>query len=173
MNWTEMLTQEVGETYHAAKGLIRLVDDAALGWKPASGENWMTTGQLIEHMTEACGACCRGFLTGDWSFSGGPAGDPPPVDALAPATGMRTATSVRETLEKLAADERVALDSIRAAGERDLATKELPAPWDPTPSALGVHFLHMVGHLGTHKAQLFYYLKLQGKPVHTGHLYGM
>jgi hypothetical protein len=31
----------------------------------------------------------------------------------------------------------------------------------------------MIGHLAQHKAQLFYYLKLQGKPVHTGHLYGM
>ena len=31
----------------------------------------------------------------------------------------------------------------------------------------------MIGHLSTHKNQLFYYLKLQGLPVHTGHLYGM
>jgi len=31
----------------------------------------------------------------------------------------------------------------------------------------------MIGHLATHKAQLFYYLKLQGKPVNTGHLWGV
>ena len=30
-----------------------------------------------------------------------------------------------------------------------------------------------VDHLKEHKAQLFYYLKLQGKPVHTGNLWGM
>jgi hypothetical protein len=31
----------------------------------------------------------------------------------------------------------------------------------------------MLGHLTQHKGQLFYYLKLQGKPVNTGDLWGM
>jgi hypothetical protein len=31
----------------------------------------------------------------------------------------------------------------------------------------------MVEHLAQHKGQLFYYFKLQGKPVNTGHLWGM
>jgi hypothetical protein len=30
-----------------------------------------------------------------------------------------------------------------------------------------------VEHLGNHQSQLFYYLKLMGKPVNTMHLYGM
>jgi hypothetical protein len=30
-----------------------------------------------------------------------------------------------------------------------------------------------VQHLAQHKGHLFYYLKLQGKPVHTGDLWGM
>jgi hypothetical protein len=38
---------------------------------------------------------------------------------------------------------------------------------------LGPRLAQMVDHLVLHKAQLFYYLKLQGKPVHTGHLWGM
>jgi len=38
---------------------------------------------------------------------------------------------------------------------------------------LGQRLLQMAYHLGSHKAQLFYYLKLQGVPVHTGHLWGM
>jgi hypothetical protein len=38
---------------------------------------------------------------------------------------------------------------------------------------LGHRLLQMVDHLKSHKAQLFYYFKLQGKPVHTGHLWGM
>jgi len=38
---------------------------------------------------------------------------------------------------------------------------------------LGHRLLGMVGHLELHKAQLFYYLKLQGKPVNTMHMYGM
>jgi hypothetical protein len=31
----------------------------------------------------------------------------------------------------------------------------------------------MIQHLAQHKGQLFYYLKLQGKPVNTAHLWGM
>jgi hypothetical protein len=31
----------------------------------------------------------------------------------------------------------------------------------------------MIDHLKAHKSQLFYDLKLQGKPVNTGHLWGM
>ena len=73
----------------------------------------------------------------------------------------------------LAADKALALSCIQKAGEKALASKKVAAPWDPTPQPLGVQFLHMVGHLSTHKAQLFYYLKLQGLPVHTGHLWGM
>jgi hypothetical protein len=30
----------------------------------------------------------------------------------------------------------------------------------------------MVDHLASHKSQLFYYLKLMGRPVHTGSLWG-
>jgi hypothetical protein len=33
--------------------------------------------------------------------------------------------------------------------------------------------LHGIHHLQQHKGQLFYYLKLQGKPVNTEHLWGM
>ena len=38
---------------------------------------------------------------------------------------------------------------------------------------LGRRLLQMVEHLNQHKGQLFYYLKLQGVPVHTGNLWGM
>ncbi len=38
---------------------------------------------------------------------------------------------------------------------------------------LGFQLHQMVRHLDEHKAQLFYYLKLQGKPVNTGDLWGM
>lgn len=167
MNWTELLKGEVEAVYGATEGLVNLVDADKLSWKPATGSNWMTTGQLLEHITEACGACCRGFLTGDWGL-------PPGVEMELPtAAKMPSAKDVPSTLSKLAADKQVALDSIAKAGEKDLASKLVSAPWDPTPSLLGCQFLHMVGHLGTHRTQLFYYLKLQGKPVHTGNLYGM
>ena len=48
-----------------------------------------------------------------------------------------------------------------------------PAPWNPQPVQLGQQLLGMVNHLNQHKGQLFYYLKLQGKPVNTMHYYGM
>ena len=47
------------------------------------------------------------------------------------------------------------------------------APWNPMPSPLGSMLLMGITHLNQHKGQLFYYLKLQGKPVHTGTLWGM
>jgi hypothetical protein len=73
----------------------------------------------------------------------------------------------------LAADKQIALEMIAKAGEKNLASQMVAAPWNPLPRALGPQLLEMVGHLNNHKGQLYYYLKLQGKQVHTGHLYGM
>jgi hypothetical protein len=166
MKWTELLNKEIAQTYGAADGLMAMVDDAKLSWKPASGSNWMTTGQLLQHMTDACGACCRGFVTGDWGLPEG-------VEMKMPsAAEMPSAKSVAAAREALAADKKVALAMVKKVGDRALGTKKVDAPWDPAKEPIGRQFLHMVGHLGTHKAQLFYYLKLQGKSVHTGNLYG-
>ena len=70
MNISELLQQSVNETYHATAGLVGLVDDDRLGWKPESGDNWMTTGQLLAHIQTACGLIARCFVTGDWSVIG-------------------------------------------------------------------------------------------------------
>ena len=51
--------------------------------------------------------------------------------------------------------------------------RKVAAPWNPEERPIGHQFLQMAGHLANHKAQLFYYLKLLGKPVHTGHMYGV
>jgi len=169
MNWTELLTKEIEDTYRATDGLLALVDDKDLGWKPPAGANWMTMGQLLEHLPIACGFCCRAFLTGDWGMPAGASSD----DMFPPAEKMPAAKSVADVRKGLAADKKVALGVVAEAGEDTLATKKLTAPWDPSEEILGRRLLHMVGHLGTHKAQLFYYLKLLGKPVHTGHMYGM
>ena len=86
---------------------------------------------------------------------------------------MPAISSVAEAKKLLQADKRLALEMLSKAGEDTLATKVAPAPWDPRPMILGHRLLEMVGHLKQHKGQLYYYLKLQGKPVHTGHLWGM
>ena len=55
MNWSELLRAEVEDAYRAAEGLLNHVDDENLDWKPATGDNWMTTGQLVRHIASACG----------------------------------------------------------------------------------------------------------------------
>ena len=64
-------------------------------------------------------------------------------------------------------------DKLEKVSEADLSGKITVAPWSPVEMILGQHLLHMVDHLKSHKSQLYYYLKLQGKPVNTGNLWGM
>ena len=163
MNWTELLKSEIEDAYKVTNGLLDLVDDDQLDWKPATGQNWMTMGQLLRHIGSACGAPIRGFCTGDW---GSPEGD-------MSAEGLPTVSSVAEARQLMAEDKKLALETLARVGEERLAEEASTAPWDPTEMQLGHRVLHMAYHLGSHKAQLFYYLKLQGKPVHTGHLWGM
>jgi uncharacterized damage-inducible protein DinB len=169
MNWTKLLEGEIEAAYRATDGLMQLCDGLPLNWKPSSGSNWMTTGQLLHHLTNACGHCCRGFVTGDWGMPK----DAKPEDMTPPAEKMPSVASVAEARRLLAEDKAVALRMVKEAGEKDLDAKLVAAPWDPTQKPLGLQFAHMVQHLASHKSQLFYYLKLQGKPVHTGNLWGM
>ncbi len=170
MNWTEMLTKRVGYAYHAAEGLLELIDRDKLDWKPATGSNWMTTGQLLKHLSNACGDSLKGFVTGDWGM---PEQEMSEGEMLPSAENLPSVASLNEAQSALAADKRLALEMIAQAGEADLASKIVTAPWDPTPLPLGYQLNEMIEHLVLHKSQLFYYLKLQGKPVHTGHLWGM
>jgi uncharacterized damage-inducible protein DinB len=174
MNWTELLKAEIEFTYAGTEKLMDLVDEDTLGWKPASGENWMTTGQVLRHMTDACGMAAKGFVTGDWGMPEG--FDPsqlPPEDMLPPAEKLLTVESVTEAKELIAKDKAVALEMVAQSSEDDLANKIATAPWDPAELVLGHRILQMVDHLKQHKGQLFYYLKLQGKPVNTSNLWGM
>jgi uncharacterized damage-inducible protein DinB len=171
MNWTELLTAEIDDKFRATESLLARVDDSMLDFKPASGENWMTLAQLVHHLPEACGFCMRGFVTGDWPAPEGADPDAPPE--MPSAESMASAKSVAEAKERLAADKELAHAMLKEAGEERLSTEECPAPWDPTPMVLGRRLLGMVEHLSMHRAQLFYYLKLMGKPVDTMSLYGM
>lgn len=174
MNWTELIKGNIEYTYGVTQSLLGMVDDDNLDWKPSQGENWMTVGQLVKHLTDACGAPCKGFVTGDWGF---PAGTDPsniPADQmLPPAEKLPTIANVAEAKALLEQDRKLALAMLAEAGEDDLANKIATAPWDTMQMALGHRMLQMVGHLNQHKGQLYYYLKLQGKPVNTMHLWGM
>lgn len=174
MNWTTLLRCEVEYVYAVTDGLMRLVDDQQLGWKPATGDNWMTNGQLLMHLTNACGACFKGFVTGDWGFPEGV--DPskmPPEEMLPPAEKLPAVETVAQACKLLAEDKALALKMIDQAGEHDLDTRIATAPWDQMQLVLGLRLLQMVNHLAQHKGQLYYYLKLQGQPVNTGNLWGV
>ena len=174
MNWTQLLKSEIESTYKGTDRLLDLVDEDSLDWQPSEGSNWMTTGQLLMHLMIACGAPMRGYVTGDWGLPEGvdiddifPDGNLPPTEKLP------TIASVSEAKEFLAEDKQLALDMVARCDEDKLANQTAKALWDTTEVILGHRLLHMVAHLGHHKGQLFYYLKLQGKSVNTGHLLGM
>ncbi|MGP8173071.1 MAG: DinB family protein [Terracidiphilus sp.] len=174
MNWTQLLKSEMEKTYNATEKLLDDVDPGSLGWKPESGSNWMTVGQLLKHITNACGFGCKGFVTGDWGLPEGISmKDLPPEEMVPPAEKLPAVESVEEARKLLAEDKAMALRAIDQAGENEIANKELEAPWAPgAPTILGMHLLMMIQHLNQHKGQLFYYLKLQGKPVNTKDLWG-
>ena len=175
MKWTELLPSQMEETYTVTDNLMAMLKDEELTWKPATGDNWMTVGQLLMHLTTACGMCCRGFVTGDWGLPEGASFDDIPKEEMMPsADNLPTVESVAQAREALAADKVTALAMVARAGEDTLDSRTLEAPWEKgVPKILGIHMLEMVNHLGTHKAQLFYYLKLMGRPVDTMSLWGV
>jgi uncharacterized damage-inducible protein DinB len=172
MNWTELIKAEMAQTYNSTEKLIAMVEDSKLNWKPTTGSNWMTTGQLLCHIPDACGTCFKGFYTGDWGGTD-VEGDVPVQEMLPPAEKLPSVSSVAEALERLAKDKELAHSILAQAGEEELATRMVTAPWNPQPMLLGHQLLGMVAHLEMHKNQLYYYLKLQGHPVNTMHMFGM
>lgn len=175
MNWKALLRDELEYLYRVTDDLFEMVDDAALEWKPETGENWMTTGQLLKHIADGNGPGFRGFVTGDWGMPDGMSlEDMAPEDMLPSADKMPAVASVAEARELLARDRGLAFEVLDGISEEDLRDREMAAPWHPGETfALGRHLLHSIRHTLQHKGQLFYYLKLQGKPVHTQHLWGM
>jgi uncharacterized damage-inducible protein DinB len=174
VNWTELLKHEIETTYATTEKLLEKVDPESLDWKPESGNNWMTVGQLLKHISGGCESAFKGFITGDWGLpEGTKLEDLPPEELLPPAEKLPVVEDVEEALNLLSIDKEIALQMIDQAGENDLASKEVSAPWEAdSSSVLGWHLLQMVKHLDKHKSQLFYYLKLQGKPVNTTDLWG-
>ncbi len=165
MNWTELLTSELNEVSGIVQKLITRVDDSELSWKPEEGENWMSLGQLLYHLGEASGMCFKCFMTGDWGFE--------EMAGMPPVESLPSVSSTTEALERVKADYELAMSCIKEAGEERLDQDLVAAPWDPRKVPLGKQLLSMVQHLESHKSQLYYYLKLQGKSVNTFTLYGM
>jgi uncharacterized damage-inducible protein DinB len=173
MSLTQVLSQEAEAKYDVAGKLFRRVTDADLAWKPPSGRNWMSMGQLLRHCSDACGAPIRGFVTDDWGMPDGARfEDLPPEQQLPPAEALPCVGSVAEALTLLMADRELARRYICEAGEVDLLGRCFPAPWGGPTLTLFQHLLHMIDHLGQHKGQLFYYLKWMGRDLATPDLWG-
>lgn len=156
MNWKAILIEQVKDSYRAAEGLMEFVEDEHLSWKPESGENWMTVGQLINHIAIACGPTFKGFITGTWEFE----------------EELGAVKSVVEGRGKLVADKAAALELLGNLSNDDLTTRMVQPPWESESRPLGYFLSLMVSHLDVHKSQLFYYLKLMGKDVNTAHMWG-
>ena len=170
MTLNEILKEDAEDVYRTTEGLFRLVDEAALDWKPSTGTNWMTTGQLLRHCTDACGMTVKGFVTGDWEMPMSP-DDIPPDEMMPTAEKMPSIGSVDEAIRLLAEDKATAMQLFAEVSEDRLADERSAPPWGGRERSLFQHLNAMIGHLGQHKGQLFYYLKLQGKPVNTMHLW--
>lgn len=174
MTLIEVLKQETEGMYAVTEALIKRVDPSTLGWKPAAGKNWMTVGQLLQHLATSCGGSFKGMLTGDWGLPEGMKfEDIPPESMLPPAEKLPAVESVEQALKLLAEDKKLALAQLAAADESRLLTECFPAPWGGPSVTLFQHLYNMIAHTGQHKGQLFYYLKLQGQDVNTGTLYGL
>lgn len=174
MNWKELLNIEIESTYKSTYGLLDMVDNDSLDWKPSAENNWMTMGQLLMHLKDSCGIAMRGAATGDWGLPEGvDFNDLSPEEMLPPAEKMPAIGSIEEAKELLTKDQEIALDILEEFDNDKLTNEKSSVPWDPNEIALGHRMLQMIEHLKQHKGQLFYYLKLQGKPVNTGNLWGM
>lgn len=174
MNWSEFLRGEIESTYATTEKLLDKVDPDTLDWKPASGKNWMTVGQLLKHISEGCGAGFRAFVTGDWGLPEGvKLEDLKPEEMLPPAEKLPRVENLETARKLLADDKALALKTLAGLNEDEMENRRFAAPWAPgLERSLGEHLFQMVAHLQMHKAQLFYYLKLQGKPVGTPDLWG-
>ncbi len=174
MTLTRILLEEADATYAITQKLFRRVTNGELSWRPAQGNNWMTIGQLLMHCAGyGCGKAIQGFVRGDWGLPEGiKAGDLAAVEHVPPAAALQAVASVDQALELLAEDRKLSLSCIAETNEADLLTLRLVAPWGGSEAPLFQHLLHMIEHLAQHKGQLFYYLKLMGKDVHTSDLWG-
>ena len=169
MKWKDLLKDEIEYTYKVTDGLMAKADEDKMDWKPSATNNWMTQGQLLKMLTDCGGQTFRGFTTGDWGM---PVEKMKPEEMMPPAEKMPTIGSVKEARKLLAQDKALALKTLDEVSEERLNTEISKAPWDKSSMVLGRRLLQMVAHLWQHKGQLFYYLKLQGKPVNTMDLWG-
>ncbi len=169
-----ILLEEAKTTYAITDKLFRRVTDDDLSWKPTTGKNWMTIGQLLMHCASfGCGKAIQGFVKGDWGM---PEGLEPKdfnaVQHVPPVAMLPSVDSVKQALELLENDRNLALRCIEETKEAEFLVRKFTAPWGGSEVSLFQHLMLMIAHLAQHKGQLFYYLKLIGNDLNTSDLWG-
>lgn len=170
----QVLIEEAEVIYAVTKRLFQRVDVTELSWKPTSGKNWMTVGQLLMHCASfGCGKAIKGFVRGDWGMPENVRPeDLTPEQQVPPLAALPSVESVVEALELLEDDRSLTVHCIQDVDEAELLSRRLIAPWGGPEASLFQQLLLMIEHLAQHKGQLFYYLKLMGKELNTSDLWG-
>jgi uncharacterized damage-inducible protein DinB len=152
----------VMENYEPAEKLIGMVPADKLNWRP--GPTFMSTGQVLCHLSDGLGGGFEMLLSGKW----------PSMEEMAEGMKLENlpSCSPREALDKLEKDKRILRQVLEGVSEQDFTNKVVSVPWGVTAKMerMAIHFLE---HFTNHKMQLFTYLKLLGLPVDTQTLYGM
>jgi hypothetical protein len=95
VNWTQLLKNEVETTYTTTVRLLDRVEPSSLAWKPQTGSNWMTVGQLLKHISNACGPGCKGFVTDDWGLPPGKRLEDLSVEEMTPPAEKLPAVAIK------------------------------------------------------------------------------
>jgi hypothetical protein len=144
------------DTFKPAEAMLKMIPADRLDWKP--GGNFMTMGQLINHLGDGIGSELRMALTNSW---------PKPEEMM---SKEMPSCSVQEALEKLENDKAILSEVLASVSEEEFANKTLTVPWG-WESKMEKMALDFREHFTNHKMQLFTYLKLLGFPVNTETLY--
>jgi uncharacterized damage-inducible protein DinB len=161
------LAQYADQVYKATIGLMKMAPPDKLNWKPKETGNWLTLGQLLQHLSDSTGAPMKMFITGEWPQM------PEGTEMIPPAEKMPTTSSVDAALKTIEADRAVMHEQLERLPDAEFRTRLTAAPWAPMQLPLWVWLLQMVEHQLNHKMMLFTYLKLLGIKVGTAELYGM
>ena len=149
------------QSIEPAEKLIGMVPADKLNWKP--GPTFMSTGQVICHLSDGVGGGLEMLVSGKW----------PSMEEM--EAGMKLENmptcGVQEALTKLEKDKKTLRATLDALSEGDFTNRVVSVPWGwkDKMEIISVAFL---GHFNNHKMQLFTYLKLLGLPVNTETLYG-
>ena len=153
----------------STEALIKIAPADKIDWKPMEG-NFLTLGQVLDHLTADFGSGIKAFITGDWGVELTPEGEfPPEMQGLPPAEKF-PCCDPETALKKLDESYKIAKEALKKLSEEEFRNKIVKAPWGEK-GPMWAMLLSLLEHQINHKYQLFFYLKMLGLPVNTYTLY--